>query len=36
MTAVTAITSQNTTGVKSIFPVNPEEIENQIYLPARI
>jgi len=30
MTAVTAITSQNTTGVKSIFPVNPEEIENQI------
>ena len=26
MTAVTAITSQNTTGVKSIIPVNSKEI----------
>ena len=30
MTAITAITSQNTTGVKSIFSVNPKEIFNQI------
>ena len=30
MTAVTAITSQNTTGVKSIVPVSPNEISNQI------
>ena len=26
MTAVTAITSQNTTGVKSIVPIPPQEI----------
>ena len=30
MTAITAITSQNTTGVKSIFPIDPKEILNQI------
>jgi hydroxymethylpyrimidine/phosphomethylpyrimidine kinase len=30
MTAVTAITAQNTTGVKSIIPVPPKEIYNQI------
>ncbi len=30
MTAVTAITSQNTTGVKSIFLINVKEIEKQI------
>ena len=30
MTAVTAITSQNTTGVKSVIPINPKEIEKQI------
>ena len=30
MTAITAITSQNTTGVQSIVPVNPQEIFNQI------
>ena len=30
MTAVTAITSQNTTGVKSIFPVSDKKIANQI------
>ena len=29
MTAVTAITSQNTTGVKSIVPISPKEISNQ-------
>ena len=27
MTAVTALTSQNTTGVFSIFPISPREIE---------
>ena len=30
MTAVTAITAQNTTGVKSIVPIPPQEIFNQI------
>ena len=30
MTAITAITSQNTTGVKSIVPINPKEIFKQI------
>jgi hydroxymethylpyrimidine/phosphomethylpyrimidine kinase len=30
MTAVTAITSQNTTGVKSIVSISPKEIEKQI------
>ena len=30
MTAITAITAQNTTGVKSIVPVPPKEIFNQI------
>ena len=30
MTAVTAITSQNTNGVKSIIPINPKNIEQQI------
>ena len=30
MTAVTAITAQNTTGVKSVVPINPKEIEKQI------
>jgi hydroxymethylpyrimidine/phosphomethylpyrimidine kinase len=30
MTAITAITSQNTTGVKSIVAVTPKEISNQI------
>ena len=35
MTAVTAITSQNTTGVKSIVAINPKEISNQIEFTAR-
>ena len=30
MTAITAVTAQNTTGVNSIFPIKPEEISNQI------
>ena len=30
MTAITAVTVQNTTGVKSIFSINPIEISNQI------
>jgi hydroxymethylpyrimidine/phosphomethylpyrimidine kinase len=34
MTAVTAITAQNTTGVKSIIPVPPKEILNQIIFTA--
>jgi len=30
MTAITAVTSQNTTGVKSVLPITPKEIEKQI------
>ncbi len=30
LSAVTAITVQNTTGVKSVIPINPSEIKNQI------
>ena len=30
MTAVTAVTAQNTTGVKSIIAISPDEISNQI------
>ncbi len=30
MTAITALTAQNTTGVKSVIPIKPKEIENQI------
>ncbi len=30
MTAITAVTSQNTTGVKSVVPIKPKEIEKQI------
>ena len=30
MTAITAVTIQNTTGVKSIVPINPTDIKNQI------
>ena len=35
MTAVTAVTAQNTTGVKSIIPINPKEIKNQIDFSAK-
>tara|TARA_B100001093_G_scaffold120026_1_gene112722 strand:+ start:1573 stop:2385 length:813 start_codon:yes stop_codon:yes gene_type:complete len=35
MTAITAITSQNTTGVKSIVPIDHKEISNQIEFSAK-
>jgi hydroxymethylpyrimidine/phosphomethylpyrimidine kinase len=35
MTAITAITIQNTTGVKSIIPVNPNQISNQIIFTSK-
>ena len=34
MTAITAVTAQNTTGVKSIVTINPKEISNQIEFSA--
>ena len=35
MTAITAITSQNTTGVKSIVAIPPKEISNQILFTSK-
>jgi hydroxymethylpyrimidine/phosphomethylpyrimidine kinase len=35
MTAVTAVTSQNTTGVNSVIPVSPKEIEKQILFTSK-
>jgi len=35
MTAITAITAQNTIGVKSIFAIPPKEISNQILFTAK-
>ncbi len=35
MTAITACTIQNTTGVKSIIPINPKEISNQIEFTSK-
>ena len=35
MTSVTAITSQNTTGVKSVVAINPKEIEKQIFFTCK-
>ena len=35
MTAITAVTVQNTTGVKSIIPIKPKEISNQIEFTAK-
>tara|TARA_B100000029_G_scaffold370709_1_gene364592 strand:- start:451 stop:1263 length:813 start_codon:yes stop_codon:yes gene_type:complete len=35
MTAITAITSQNTTGVKSIHSIDPKEISNQIEFTSK-
>ena len=35
MTAITAITSQNTTGVKSIIAIEPKEISNQIIFTSK-
>ena len=36
MTAITAITAQNTTGVKSVVAINPKEIKNKSYLLVKI
>jgi hydroxymethylpyrimidine/phosphomethylpyrimidine kinase len=35
MTAITAVTSQNTTGVKSIVPIAPKDILNQIMFTSK-
>ena len=35
MTAITAVTAQNTTGVKSIIPIKSKEISNQIEFTAK-
>ncbi|MDA9107782.1 bifunctional hydroxymethylpyrimidine kinase/phosphomethylpyrimidine kinase [Candidatus Pelagibacter sp.] len=35
MTAITAITAQNTTGIKSIIAIPPKEISNQILFTAK-
>jgi len=35
MTAITAVTTQNTTGVKSIVAIEPKEISNQIIFSSR-
>jgi hydroxymethylpyrimidine/phosphomethylpyrimidine kinase len=35
MTAITAVTSQNSTGVKSIVPIDPKEISNQINFTSK-
>ena len=35
MTAITAVTIQNTTGVKSIVPIDPKEISNQIKFTSK-
>ena len=35
LTAVTAITIQNTKGVKSVIPIHPNEIQNQIIYSAK-
>ena len=35
MTAITAVTAQNTTGVKSIVAIEPKEISNQIIFSSR-
>ncbi len=35
MTAITAITAQNTTGVSSVIPLQPKEIEKQILFTSK-
>ena len=35
MTAITAVTAQNTTGVKSIVAIEPNEISNQIMFSSK-
>ena len=36
MTAITAVTVQNTSGVKSIVPINPKEFITKLCLPQVI
>ena len=35
MTAITAVTSQNTTGVNSVIAISPKEIEKQILFTSK-
>ena len=35
MTAITAVTIQNTTGVKSIVPIEPKKISDQIEFTSK-
>ena len=35
MTAITAVTVQNTKGVKSVIPIKPKDIENQILFTCK-
>ncbi len=35
MTAITAVTAQNTTGVQSIVPIKPSEIQKQILFTTK-
>ena len=35
MTAITAVTSQNTTGVSSVVSINPKEVEKQILFTSK-
>ncbi len=35
MTAITALTTQNTTGVSSIIPIHPKEIAKQILFTSK-
>ena len=35
MTAITALTAQNTTGVNSVIPINPEEVKKQILFTCK-
>jgi len=35
MTAITAVTAQNTTGVSSVVPISPKEIEKQILFTSK-
>ena len=35
MTAITAVTIQNTKGVKSIIPIDPKQISNQIEFTSK-
>ena len=35
MTAITAVTSQNTTGVNSVIAIQPKEIEKQILFTSK-